>query len=242
MEGLGSRAPQQRFCLAPLTPDLASSVLLLLPVDERMRCRGVSRAWRALLSSPSHWTCIDLSFSSGVTARRTDRLLEAASSLARGGVQELRLVIVTPDQQPLGDEHAYTEAGVTAVVAANGASLRILDSDLNFVNALFSGLNFVNALVDAAPRLTFLKVNARVSCANALTLLRNEPPFQSVTVDGLCVLPDDDTEDSPDNVPAFVSALLRNGRVRHLDLHSISVSRSFDEVGASNKQLIRRYR
>ena len=227
MEGLRSRAPRQRFCLAPLTPDLASSVLLLLPVDERMRCRGVSRAWRALLSSPSLWTCVDLSFSSGVTARRTDRLLEAASALARGGVQELRLVIVTPDQPPLGDEHAYTEAGIRAVVAANGASLRVLDCDLNFINGVYSGLEFVRALVDAAPRLPFLKTNAQVTCSDALLLLRKEPPFQGVQLDGISVLPD---ETSPSDGPALVAALLQNGHLKHLDLRAFEIGASLDAV------------
>ena len=227
MEGLRSRAPRQRFCLAPLTPDLASSVMLLLPVDERLRCRGVSRAWRALLSSPSLWTCIDLSFSSGVTARRTDRLLEAASTLARGGVRELRLGMTVSDKDDLVS--TYTEAGIQTVAAANGSSLRILDCDVELGDAEnYRALSFLHALVNTAPRLSFLKANAKVSCADALTLLRNEPPYQSVTVDGLCVVPDNET-DTPADVPALVAVLMRNSRVKHLGLYSVSVGRSFEE-------------
>ena len=70
---------------------LTLAVFALLPVDARLRCCAVNRAWRALLASPTFWACVDLSISSGCV-RFSVPLLRAAVAKAGG---QLRALIIT---------------------------------------------------------------------------------------------------------------------------------------------------
>ena len=70
---------------------LTLAIFALLPVDARLRCCAVNRAWRALLASPTFWACVDLSISSGCV-RFSVPLLRAAVAKAGG---QLRALIIT---------------------------------------------------------------------------------------------------------------------------------------------------
>ena len=83
--------------LSPLPHWFVHAVLLLLPVDTRLRCCEVSRAWRALLADTTLWTRISLRASTGV-ARFSEALLRAAVAKAGG---QLRALDITG--QPVGD-------------------------------------------------------------------------------------------------------------------------------------------
>ncbi len=66
-------------------------ILLLLPLETRLLCRGVCRGWRALARSPELYHCVDLRSA----ARRTDALLAAAAIAASGQLRELDVSGVT---------------------------------------------------------------------------------------------------------------------------------------------------
>jgi hypothetical protein len=75
-----------------LPPALWHALFALLPVDQRLRCREVCRAWCAALEERSLWTRLDLSAGSGVAAAQlanTTGLLAAAALRAGGQLQSL---------------------------------------------------------------------------------------------------------------------------------------------------------
>ena len=74
--------------LAPLPCWFVHDVLLLLPVDTRLRCVELNRAWRALLADTRFWTRLNLTASGGVT-RFSFGLLRAAVAKARGQLRAL---------------------------------------------------------------------------------------------------------------------------------------------------------
>ena len=76
--------------LAPLPSELAFAVFMLLPLDSRLRCREVCRAWRACLEDVRFWTVADLRPSTGVRPL-TDGLLLSASARACGQMTVLDL-------------------------------------------------------------------------------------------------------------------------------------------------------
>jgi len=102
-----------RFELTSLPNSLLSLIFLLLPVDDRLRCREVCRAWRDFLSDYSLWTLCDLGPRSGVAARARGSLLAAASARAAGRLASVD--VSACDQLEEGD--------LPAVAAANGGSL-----------------------------------------------------------------------------------------------------------------------
>ncbi len=77
-------APARVPSVLPLLPHaLASSIVVRVPVDTRLRCREVSPGWRDALSADKDlWTELDLSDTSGVAARISSALLRAASQRA----------------------------------------------------------------------------------------------------------------------------------------------------------------
>ena len=73
--------------LSPLPRCFVRAVLLLLPVDTRLRCSEVSRASRALLADSTFWKRIDLRSTS--VARFSEALLRAALAKASGQLRAL---------------------------------------------------------------------------------------------------------------------------------------------------------
>jgi hypothetical protein len=93
--------------LSSLPQALSHKVLLLLPLDERLRCSEVSRRWRAMLAVRSLWARLDLT--SGVTV--TNALLRAA--VKKAGPRGLEALVVP------GDADDVTLAALCSVLAAN---------------------------------------------------------------------------------------------------------------------------
>jgi hypothetical protein len=145
--------------LEALPPAVAHAILLLLPVDARLRCREVCRAWRALAAEPRLWAVADLSAAGGA-ARPTAALLRAAAAAARGALRVLDLTDAPAEAFVLEDLHA--------VVDSNAASL----TDVRLSYSLRDGAPprflygtplFRQLLSGALPSLA--RVEASVECA-----------------------------------------------------------------------------
>jgi hypothetical protein len=59
-ECVAAAAERARTTLSPLPLALVLEIFSLLPVDTRLRCREVCRAWCATLENRSLWTRLDL--------------------------------------------------------------------------------------------------------------------------------------------------------------------------------------
>ena len=118
--------------LSPLPRCFVRAVFLLLPVDTRLRCCEVSRAWRALLADTTFWARISLCTSSGIQ-RFSLPLLRAAVAKAGGRLRALDITgQATEDfcfinQQERGEVRLYRP--LLEVVAANAATLTELHLD-----------------------------------------------------------------------------------------------------------------
>ena len=75
-----------------LPPALLVGILAFVPVETRLRCREVARAWRDALANRRAWARIDLSEAAGVQPERvTYKLVEAAVARAGGELEALNL-------------------------------------------------------------------------------------------------------------------------------------------------------
>jgi hypothetical protein len=68
---------------------LCLRILLLLPVDARLRAAAVCRSWRAMLAERSLWTRLNLS--KPTLARNPTLFLRAAAARAGGQLETLRI-------------------------------------------------------------------------------------------------------------------------------------------------------
>ena len=155
--------------LSPLPRFFVRAVLLLLPVDTRLRCSEVSRAWRALLANTTFWECLDVS-SRGV-ARFSEALLRVAvaKDLTGHNPQEFEI----PNRLLL------------EVVAANAATL----TELRLDTGRFWPSDNIRPLLEAAPALQILETSVVTTDRNiAHATLRNEPPFQALRLRRLWML------------------------------------------------------
>ena len=154
---------------------LVLAIFALIPVDTRLRCSEVSRAWRALLTDTTFRERLAFSTSGLVTAR-FEELFVAAVAKAGGQLCELDVSDKFAERQYL------TQATLVAAVAANLQTLqrlRLCSSDDFSVPH-----DTVAELCDAAPG---LQVEAKVSCLSTenRTLLRREPPFSALNLIGV---------------------------------------------------------
>jgi hypothetical protein len=169
--GARERAPLQLSAL-PLSCLLL--ILARVPVDTRLRCAEVCRAWRAAVADPSVWRRVDLSLQGGVF-RVTEALLRAAVARARGSLQALDV----PGRREI------SHAALFAAIAANAASL------VSLCVRGVQNLDDTLALLGAAPALRHF--DADVDCQlprdlqQACAALRNEPPFERLRVHTLQV-------------------------------------------------------
>ena len=157
------RVRQQRLleasALLPLGCDELEMIFLLLPVNSRLRCREVCRAWRAFLDRENMWhVCIMLPASG--EKRRSEELLRAASARAGGSMRVL-----------VANYRTISAPELLAVVSENSASLRKLSCITS------EGPPFIAKLLSAAPQLDTLEVIVRCSAAELVPMLRNDPPY-----------------------------------------------------------------
>jgi hypothetical protein len=163
--------------LASLPDAMLLEVLSRVPVDSRLCCAAVCRAWRAVLDERSVWLRLDLS-ASGVSPKReaTDALLHAAVARARGELVALDIS---------GCKHVTFDA-LLAAVTANGALRELRTSSLwgrDDERSVPLNTDELEPLLRAAPRLAVFE--ADVWCrelALAHRLLRNSAAFAPLRV------------------------------------------------------------
>ena len=143
-------------------------IFVALPVDARARAACVCRSWRAFLADVSLWLKLDLTAETGgVDAVRLEPTL-TSGALARAGGKLRELSILS------GAGHV---AFLCAAIEGNCASLRRVNTD---VHLEVEELGRVRAV---APRLEGL--NVRGTCRLLLPLLRREPPYEELLLNGL---------------------------------------------------------
>ena len=197
--------------LSPLPGCFVRAVFLLLPVDTRLRCCEVSRAWRALLADTSLWARLNLS--AGQIARVEEMLVRAAGQLraldttrrpfrdhllvpfvslplfraavAKAGGQ-LRALDITGQQK--GWKMKGCVRPLLEVVVTNAGALTELRVD---TVGLHWFADEIRALLEVAPaKLQLLQVGLFLGEEDhqlARAMLRNEPPFQALRLRRLSI-------------------------------------------------------
>ena len=115
LSAAGDRSPS----IHSLPRALLSIILLLVPVETRLRCSEVSRAWRALLADTIFWE--RLGFSDMTRQRFSEALFVAAVVKAGGQLRELDVRGKFSFEPPL-----LTQPALMAAVVANSRTLRRL--------------------------------------------------------------------------------------------------------------------
>ena len=156
--------------LLALPRPLVVAIFALLPVDTRLRCSEVSRAWRAFLVDTTLWACLNLSSST----RCSEALLRAAVAKAGGQLRALDTGLRLWDLTAQNRLRCLRE-----VVTANAATLTELrvESSQSWIH------EDVRALLEAPhPLLKLLTISMYIDSDHevACAILRNEPPFQAV--------------------------------------------------------------
>ena len=208
--------------VSSLPRPLALAIFEQLPLDTRLRCVEVCRAWRQLFSDPSLWTKVHFR---GLRPEQrntplTVELLWVAVTRSRGALTALDL-----------EWCAAESMVVVAAVAASGATLRELDLNWGAASSEQHCPHFLRLLLRCAPALQELYtdvgsvavVDSWLPVAQALPLLRGEPPWAPLHLRSLCVLvPGDDVDDA---VRALAAALRHpcDVYVRALHVYSYGV-------------------
>jgi len=204
----------KQLVLAPLFPELISAIFALLPVDSRLRCREVSRGWRAFLADPRLWRICDLD---GVT-RRSPALLRAASEQAQGTLEVLD--VSAWYGVPVGEgEMALNDGQLLPVLRANAASLLELRAWTTRGSAVRTSARAatVEQILVAAPRLRLLECDAYLEGEEArgpVPRLLREPQFaplrlRVLAINSLNMRP-------PLDVPALVSCAAKHSSLEGL--------------------------
>ena len=152
-----------------LPPPVSRHVFSLVPVDSRLRCAEVCRAWRAALADRSLWKRLDMSRASGVStwlsARAWLSLLRCAVARAGGELEEL---------DATGGRGVVLFEELQRMVSVNAGALRVLR-----VTAVLSPEQ-VAVVARAAPVVEVFEVS-RVFALNPNEtlhqMLRNEAPM-----------------------------------------------------------------
>jgi hypothetical protein len=166
------------FPFAALPPALALKIFAALPVDTRLRCAEVCKAWCAAVAERSLWTRLDLSHTSGVKHRVTPALLRAAAAKARGALAALD---VSGVWRPLRRGGVFNGV-LREVLAANASTLRELRCLRGHEQGWLSA-PVLEALLSAAPQLRVCEADLLISNADeARGALRNEGMFGPLRV------------------------------------------------------------
>ena len=200
-------APSLFLDILKLPRPLAFAIFAYLPVDTRLRCCEVNRAWRALLANTSFWKHLNLSLSSGLI-RFSLPLLRAA--VAKAGGQFLALDITGQRQESLRPLVCL----LLEIVAANTATL----TELRLDTGQYWSEKDIRALLELrGPAIQLLDASVKVSktLQVARAVLRNEPPFQALHMRHMFL---DRRFDSSADVVAFGSDLRCHASLEALNL------------------------
>ena len=133
--------------LPPLPASVALQIYNLLTVEERLRAREVSRAWRHV---PGGWRCVDLCMT-GWRPQHCQRVLGLVTKhVAASSVQSLRVEF--PDTLLPTDISEFRDA-LTGSVNAHSATLRTLD-----VTFPSMGLSLLDTILGRCPALESCRV------------------------------------------------------------------------------------
>lgn len=216
-----ARARWGPFAALPLP--LFQRVAALLSVEERLRCRGVCRAWRDALSDPALWSCLELELCcEHVDGGRSLRLLRAAAAVAGGTLRQLHLSV-----RPV--MHMWLCDDAVRAVADCAASLEELHVCVNRTDAhalleQWGGRlrdEHLRTLIAAAPRLRALHADVACTAAEARALLRNQPPFQALRLRGVFLIRGTALYEAPAGVPDVAAAL--EHAAAHASVQSITL-------------------
>ena len=158
---------------------LVLHIFSLLPVDQRLRCAEVSRAWRATVALPELWRRVDLSVNSDVE-HFTPALLHAVVARAGGALTALDM----------------TDTGfdMTEIVAALRAASQLVEVRLGHLGnpdlEAPHSLQHVTDMLTAAPQLRELHTSVMCGIADCVDLLEGRPPYEPLRLVGLDVLAD----------------------------------------------------
>jgi hypothetical protein len=155
--------------VAALPHALLRNILARLPVDERMRCAEVCRAWRAVLEDTSLWARLDLSAGGGVTHCVTDALLRAACARAGDAIRFL-------------DVAGCASLTYTTLIATLGAALAAGARELRATGTHTLKYEVLEPWLASAPQLELFSADVD---AQAQAMLRNQHPFAALRVGAL---------------------------------------------------------
>jgi F-box-like/Leucine Rich repeat len=169
--------------LPPLPSDVLELIFCLLPVDVRLRCREVSRSWRAFLECTRLWRTLDMGPTSGVSHSTLSPALLRAASLRAGG-QLRRLDLRGRRESALGGATIlHSDAAIREVVRDNAGSLTelLLDDVKSDDNFWYSAAE-IEGFIKDAPLLQHLQADVMTAPDTAARMLLNQPPFQYLRI------------------------------------------------------------
>jgi hypothetical protein len=212
--------------LSPLPLSVVLHIFSLLPVDCRLRCSEVCRAWRSVLLERSLWTRLHLTAASGVRMPQEfesrDALMRCAAARAGGGLRSLHL-----------DTWFISHEALLEVMTANAGALREVHAG---EDSPYLGLSAdeTEALLGVAP---LLDVFATQLCCDIMDVeaarraLRNEAPFRPLRVWNVHADLGDEHE-AEAGVIAFAADVAAHASLRALTLNSafLDTSAALDAV------------
>ena len=207
---LPASAPVLFLDLLALPRPLALTFFIRLPVDTRLRCCEVSRAWRALLADTTFWASLDLSIFSGRMLRYCLPFFRAAAAKAGG---KLRSLITGPQ---LLEPHYDL---LLEIVEANTATL----TELRVDTVRYWDVGQLRALLEAATSVPELALSDSFGHRDrhvARAVLRTEPPFQALRMRRLLVCQGLDTTEQ---VITFCSDLRFHASLKVLALTYVAL-------------------
>ena len=177
-------APAFFLDLLALPRSLALDILARLPVNTRLRCIEVNRAWRALLADTSLWKRLDVG-----GARFRVSLFRAAVAKAGGQLRCLDVAghrvhnDVDNDDDDEEEDSSLRFSVLQAVVVANATTL----VELHLAKSLLE-LDALRELCRSAPCLTLLRSDAWCNSVTEVnTLLLKQEPFSNLQLTQLYV-------------------------------------------------------
>jgi hypothetical protein len=173
---------RETSALSPLPLSVVLHIFSLLPLHTRLRCAEVCRGWRAVVSTRSLWTRLNVSEANGFVRTAIfctmDGVLRSASARASGGLQSLTV-----------DTEFVSLQQLLRVAADNAGALqelRVLRSERPMGRLAWRlEVDALRQLLHAAPQLRTLAADlygADLDVQAVRTALRNEAPFGPLRV------------------------------------------------------------